>query len=575
MHWDYTERRGAQEFRPFDYLGFRYLEVIGAGEPLGRDRRDRRTRATRRSPTSTPRASTSSNADVERGVEPAAPLGALRDAGAVPRHADAREGRVHGSQHVVGDDGRLRRPGHDVPGAPRLRARPAALLARAGRVNAVYPNGDGKRDIPDSTEQFVDWVWQTYETTGDVSQLASLYPVVKNVSDYVARAVDPKTGLVTNLPGGGGDYLYGLVDWPPQMRYGYDMATAARTTENALGGRRVPARGRRWASLLAPPGRGAQGRAGARRRASRRRCRRGCVAPTACASTGSKRTARRASTRRRSRTRTRWRSGSCPPRRCRRSPTTSCSLKNSIGVSTFGYLLTALHGANRDARVRRRAHRPEPARLRAHPPGGRDLRLGELGRAPDRRQRVARVRLQRAHDHAAGPARRDRRPRRAAPGSTCRRRRSRPCACRAWRSPSGAGSRSRGTARRRAGSRSRSRSPTTCSATIHVPAAERRPTSATATSASPTTRQVHGLRVASGEVVLTVGSGHYEIHVPGARAPRRRPGSSRSAGWLAGRWRPRSWSLRRPRSAGSCSAAPPADAARQKLDKRARRDCSL
>ena len=55
-----------------------------------------------------------------------------------------------------------------------------------GRVNAVYPNGDGKRDIPDSTEQFVDWVWQTYDTTGDLQQLASLYPVVKNVSDYVA-----------------------------------------------------------------------------------------------------------------------------------------------------------------------------------------------------------------------------------------------------------------------------------------------------------------------------------------------------------------------------------------------------
>jgi hypothetical protein len=103
-----------------------------------------------------------------------------------------------------------------------------------GRVNAVYPNGDGRRDIPDSTEQFVDWVWQTYDTTGDLQQLASLYPVVKNVSDYVAGAVNKLTGLVTNLPGGGSDYLYGLVDWPPQMRYGYDMGTVARTTENAL-----------------------------------------------------------------------------------------------------------------------------------------------------------------------------------------------------------------------------------------------------------------------------------------------------------------------------------------------------
>jgi alpha-L-rhamnosidase len=46
--------------------------------------------------------------------------------------------------------------------------------------------------------------------------------------------VDTTTGLVTNLPGGDGDYLYGIVDWPPQMRYGYDIKTVARTTENAL-----------------------------------------------------------------------------------------------------------------------------------------------------------------------------------------------------------------------------------------------------------------------------------------------------------------------------------------------------
>ena len=56
--------------------------------------------------------------------------------------------------------------------------------------------------------------------------------MVKKISDYVNRAIDPKTGLVTNLPGGGSDYLYGIVDWPPQMRYGYDMTTVARTTEN-------------------------------------------------------------------------------------------------------------------------------------------------------------------------------------------------------------------------------------------------------------------------------------------------------------------------------------------------------
>src|SRR5205823_6046813 len=100
-----------------------------------------------------------------------------------------------------------------------------------GRVNAVYPNGDGKRDIPDGTEQYVDWVRQVYNATGDREGLATLYPIVKKIADYVARAIDPKSGLVTNLPGGGSDYLYGIVDWPPNMRYGYDMTTAARTTE--------------------------------------------------------------------------------------------------------------------------------------------------------------------------------------------------------------------------------------------------------------------------------------------------------------------------------------------------------
>src|SRR5207248_868935 len=57
-----------------------------------------------------------------------------------------------------------------------------------GRVNVVYPNGDGGRDIPDSTEGFVEWVWRVYMTSGDRDQLAALYPVVRNIADYVARS---------------------------------------------------------------------------------------------------------------------------------------------------------------------------------------------------------------------------------------------------------------------------------------------------------------------------------------------------------------------------------------------------
>jgi alpha-L-rhamnosidase len=36
------------------------------------------------------------------------------------------------------------------------------------------------------------------------------------------------------LTGGSGAYRHGIVDWPPSMRYGYDMTTDARTVINAL-----------------------------------------------------------------------------------------------------------------------------------------------------------------------------------------------------------------------------------------------------------------------------------------------------------------------------------------------------
>ena len=101
----------------------------------------------------------------------------------------------------------------------------------------MYPNGDGKRDIPDFTERYVEWVWRAYLDTGDRRLLTDLYPVCKRIVAYLASAIPsepPGTGLVTDLPGGDGAYLHGIVDWPVAMRYGYDVATAARTTENAL-----------------------------------------------------------------------------------------------------------------------------------------------------------------------------------------------------------------------------------------------------------------------------------------------------------------------------------------------------
>ena len=108
----------------------------------------------------------------------------------------------------------------------------------AGRYNAVYPNGDGKRDIPDFTEVVPDWIWRYYLETGDTRMLEQTYDELAATAGYVRRHIatsGPTQGLVTQLSGGSGQYLYGIVDWPAHGRFGYDMSATARTTVNALG----------------------------------------------------------------------------------------------------------------------------------------------------------------------------------------------------------------------------------------------------------------------------------------------------------------------------------------------------
>ena len=114
-------------------------------------------------------------------------------------------------------------------------ARSQARFWPGGQVNEIYPDGTYQSTIPDFTELYVEWVWRYYQRTGDPATLASLYPVVQKITGYVWNSVVPATGLVTQLPGGGTTYAFGVVDWPPEMRYGYDMTTVARTTVNVLG----------------------------------------------------------------------------------------------------------------------------------------------------------------------------------------------------------------------------------------------------------------------------------------------------------------------------------------------------
>lgn len=90
-----------------------------------------------------------------------------------------------------------------------------------GRMNAVYPNNDGARDIPDFTQSYLVWAWNYYMETGDLAFIEASYDKLKAIGDYVYRHQDD--GLIKNLEGGSGQYRYGIIDWPPTMRYGYDM----------------------------------------------------------------------------------------------------------------------------------------------------------------------------------------------------------------------------------------------------------------------------------------------------------------------------------------------------------------
>jgi alpha-L-rhamnosidase len=107
-----------------------------------------------------------------------------------------------------------------------------ATPANRGRMNAVYPNNDNGRDIPDYTQAYLVWAWTYFMETGDARFLRERYNHLKDIAEYVYRSRSETTGLITDLPGGGGQYVRGIIDWPASMRYGYDMRTAARAVIN-------------------------------------------------------------------------------------------------------------------------------------------------------------------------------------------------------------------------------------------------------------------------------------------------------------------------------------------------------
>ncbi|WP_203433668.1 family 78 glycoside hydrolase catalytic domain [Jiangella asiatica] len=242
MSFPYTQVDGAQEFRAFTHLGFRYLELPDAGEEITLD--DVEAVVVHTDTPAGREATFESSDDTLDAVwdlmvrsaiysvqeafvdTPTREKGQfLGDAVNISYATMAAFGERDATQQAIREflnsASRFWFSGNDL-----------------GRYNAVYPNGDGKRDIPDYSLMFVDWVWRYYQETGDRELLAQAYPSVLNTADYVLRHIPetgPTAGLVTQLSGGSGAYQYGIVDWPAPGRFGYDMSAAARTTINAQG----------------------------------------------------------------------------------------------------------------------------------------------------------------------------------------------------------------------------------------------------------------------------------------------------------------------------------------------------
>lgn len=238
LSFEYVQRGGEQVFRPHTYVGFRYLQIDHPGFALEPD-------AIR---------AIAQHTDVDLGQE----VTVSCDQPMVEQVVQlALHSALHCSQEqmldtptrekgqFLGDTVNISRTLMLGYGERALTRKAITEFVRShhrwwpdGRLNALYPTANGKRDIPDFTLMFPGWLWDYYLQSGDATTLEGVYPVLNAISRYAARYRSDVTGLVTNLAGGddpkqggrSGPYSGGVVD--NSMRSDYDMAAPARTTVN-------------------------------------------------------------------------------------------------------------------------------------------------------------------------------------------------------------------------------------------------------------------------------------------------------------------------------------------------------
>jgi alpha-L-rhamnosidase len=233
MDYAYVQRGGRETFEPFGYLGFRYVQVdVPAGQAA---------------PEAVAMVVRSNRVDPWRAAQFASNDDTLNAVWELAVHSARFGSQEHFVDTPTREQGQFTYDAYQISRAAMRAFGERDLTQRAlrefaqsqvkfhadtGKVNAVYPNGDGKRDIPDWTQSWPMWVSEYYRETGDRELVEDLFPQLVKTGEYVKGIENPATGLVDL--GNDAGYKSGIVDWP--NRYGYDRTTTQRTvmTANAV-----------------------------------------------------------------------------------------------------------------------------------------------------------------------------------------------------------------------------------------------------------------------------------------------------------------------------------------------------
>ncbi len=200
MRYSYVQRGGGETFHPFDYLGFRYLQVDDPGEALGPGDV---VALARHAAVPADAAATFSSSDPT--------VDAIYALGVHSALYTAQEQYIDTPTREKGpwlfDGFNESCTAMATLGERNLTRKSLLEFAQSqarywpnGAVNKIYPTGLGALDINESTEIYPEWVWQYWLHTGDHALVGEVYPTLARLAGYVARAVSPSTGLVTSLP---------------------------------------------------------------------------------------------------------------------------------------------------------------------------------------------------------------------------------------------------------------------------------------------------------------------------------------------------------------------------------------